>query len=81
MTKHVYLPPTLISDKGTAFMSNVNKELAFVLGITLKHTNTKHAQTIGLLERSDASIKQAMKIETGERRSLWNIRQYCGPQL
>ena len=71
MTKHAYLPMTLISDKGTAFMSHVNKEVAGVLGVTLKHATTKHAQTIGLLERSHASIKQALKIETGERRSLW----------
>ena len=68
MTKHAYLPTTLISDKGTAFMSHVIKEVAGVLGITLKHATTKHAQTIGLLERSHASIKQALKIETGERR-------------
>ena len=72
MTKHAYLPTTLISDKGTAFMSHVIKEVADVLGITLKHATTKHAQTIGLLERSHASIKQASKIETGERRSLWH---------
>ena len=72
MTKHAYLPTTLISDKGTAFMSHVIKEVARVLGITLKHATTKHAQTIGLLERSHALIKQALKIETGERRSLWH---------
>ena len=72
MTKHAYLPTTLISDKGTAFMSHVIKEVAGVLGITLKHATTKHAQTIGLLERSHAWIKQALKIETGERRSLWH---------
>ena len=72
MTKHAYLPTTLISDKGTAFTSHVIKEVAGVLGITLKHATTKHAQTIGLLERSHASIKQALKIETDERRSLWH---------
>ena len=72
MTKHAYLPTTLISDKGTAFTSHVIKEVAGVLGITLKHATTKHAQTIGLLERSHASIKQLLKIETGERRSLWH---------
>ena len=71
MTKHAYLPTTLISDKGTAFTSHVNKEVAGALGITLKHATTKHAQTIRLLERSHASIKQSLKIETGERRSLW----------
>ena len=72
MTKHAYLPTTLISDKGTASMSLVIREVAGVLGITLKHATTKHAQTIGILERSHASIKQALKIETGEWRSLWH---------
>ena len=72
MTKHAYLPTTLISDKGTAFMSHVIKKVAGVLGITLKHATTKHAQTIGLLERSHASIKQALKNERGERRFLWH---------
>ena len=71
MTKHAYLPTTLISDKGTAFTSHVTKEVAGVLGITLKHAATKHVQTIGLLERSHASIKHSLKIETSERRSLW----------
>ena len=72
MTKHAYLLTTLISNKGTAFMSHVIREVAGVLGITLKHATTKHAQAIGLLERSLASIKQALKIETSEPRSLWH---------
>ena len=72
MAKHVYSPTTLISNKGKAFMSHVIKEVAGVLGITLKHATTKHAQTIGLLEWSHASTKQALKIETGEWRSLWH---------
>ena len=72
MTKHAYLPTTLISDKGTAFTSTVIKEGAGVLGITLKHATTKDAQAIGLLECSHVSIKRALKIETGERRSLWH---------
>ena len=53
MTKHAYLPTTLISDKGTAFMSHVIKEVAGVLGITLKHATTKHAQTIDLTCQSN----------------------------
>ena len=73
MTKHAYLPTTLSSDKCTALMSHVIKEMAGVLGLTLKHATAKHAQTIWLLERSNASIKQKLKIETGERRSLWHI--------
>ena len=72
MTKQAYLPTTLISDKGTAFTSHVIKEVAGVLGVTSKHVTTKHAQTIGLLEQSHASIKKALKIETSEPRSLWH---------
>ena len=72
MTKHAYLPTTLISDKGKAFTSIVTKEVAGVRGITLKHATTEHAQTISLVERSHASIKQTLKIERGERRSLWH---------
>ena len=70
MTKHAYLPSTLISDRRTAFMSHVIKQVAGVLGIFLKHATTKHAQTIGLLERFHASIKQALKSETGDWISL-----------
>ena len=67
MTKRAYLPTTLFSDKRTAFTSHVIKEEAGVLGTTLKHATTKHAQTIALLERSHASLKQSLKIETGEK--------------
>ena len=42
--KHAYLPTTLISDKGSAFMSHVIKEVAGVLGITLKHATTEEAK-------------------------------------
>ena len=71
MTKHAYLLSTPISDIGSAFVSHVIKEVPVVLGVTLKHAPTKPAQTIGMLERPHASIKQALKVETGVRRSLW----------
>ena len=61
MTKHAYLPTTLISDKGSAFVFHVIEEVAGDLAIILEHATTKHAQTIGLLEGSHASIKQALK--------------------
>ena len=53
-------------------MSQVIKEVAEVLGITLQHATTKHAKTIGMLERTHASLKKTLKIETGERRSMWH---------
>ena len=70
MTKHAYLPTTIISDKGSVFMSQVIKEVAEFLGITLQHATTKHAQTFGMLGRTHASLKKILKIETGERRSM-----------
>ena len=72
MTEHTYLPMTLISDGGSDFVSHVIKEMAGVLGITLRHATTKHAQTFGLLEESQESIEQALKIEAGEQRSSWH---------
>ena len=72
MTKHAYLSTTLISDKDTAFMSHILKEVAGVLGITVKHGTTKHSQIKGLLEQPHASIKKVLKIEAGERGSLWH---------
>ena len=73
MAKHAYLPTTLISDEGSVFMSQVIKEVAEVLGVTLQHATTKHAQTIGMLERTQASLKNTSKIETCERRSMWHM--------
>ena len=72
MTKHAYFPTTIISDKGSLFMSQVIKEVAEVLGITIQHATTKHSQTIGMLERTHASLKKTRKIEAGERRSMWH---------
>ena len=67
MTKLAYLPTALISDKGSAFMSHIIKEVAGILGNILKHATTKHVETIGTLEHSHGSIKQTLKIETMER--------------
>ena len=36
ITKHTYLPTTLITDKGTAFTSNLVAEKAQILGIQMK---------------------------------------------
>ena len=49
-----------------------SKRLQMHLGITLKHATTKHAQTIGMLERTHDALKRTLKIETGERRSMWH---------
>ena len=44
MTRHAYLPTTVITDKGTQFMSEAMAVATRILGIQLKHATTKHAQ-------------------------------------
>ena len=72
MTRHAYLPTLILSDKGSQFRSEVVAEITQILEIQISHASTKHAQTIGILERTHASIKTALKISTGERRSVWH---------
>ena len=66
MTKHSYLPKTLINDKGSAFTSILVAEITRILGITIKCATTKHQQTIGKLERMHASLKTNLKMASGE---------------
>ena len=72
MTKHSYLPTTLITDKGSAFTSNILEEITEILGITLKCATTKHPQIIGKLERTHASLKTNLKMASGEYRRQWH---------
>ena len=71
MTKHSYLPTTLITDKGSAFTSTIIAEITQILGITLKSATTKHPQTIGKLERTHVSLKTNLKMASGEYPRQW----------
>ena len=72
LCKHTYLPTTIITDLGTQFNAQVTHEVDAVLGIELKHATMKHAQTIGILERTHASVKTHLKAATGEFRNNWH---------
>ena len=72
MTRHCYLPTVILTDKGSQFRSDVVKQIAWTLDIRISHASTKHGQTIGILERTHASIKTSLKISMGERRSRWH---------
>ena len=72
MTRHAYLPTLIITDKGSVFVSQVIHEVAEILGINLKHSTTKHAQTIGVLEGAHATIKTSFKMASGEYRKQWH---------
>ena len=72
MTKHTYLPTTIITDKGTAFTSKIIAEITEILGITLRCATTKHPQTIGKLERTHASLKTNLKMASWEYSRQWH---------
>ena len=72
MTKHTYLPTTLITDKGSAFTSTLVAEIAQILGIQIRCATTKHPQTKGKLERTHASLKMNLKMASGEYRRQWH---------
>ena len=70
MTRHGSLPTLILSDEGSQFRSEVVAEITQILDTQISHASTKHAQTIGILERTLASIETALKTSTGERRSM-----------
>ena len=72
MTRHAYLPTLIITDKGSVFVSQVIHEVAEILGINLKHATTKHAQTLGVLERAHATINTSLKMASDEYRKQWH---------
>ena len=61
-TRHTYIPKNIISDKGSVFTSNIMTELMSAAGIHIEHATVKHAQTIGMVERSHQRLKQILKI-------------------
>ena len=72
LCKHNYLPTTIITYLGTQFNAEVAHGVTAVLGVELKHATMKHAQTIGLLERTHTSVKTQLKAATGEFRHNWH---------
>ena len=72
MTRHAYLSTLIIRDKGRVFVCQVIHQIAKTLCIKLKHATTKHAQTIGVLERAHATIKTYLKMASGKQRKQWH---------
>ena len=72
MTKHTDLPTTLITDKGSAFTSMLDAEMAQILEVQIRCATTKHSQTIRKLERTHASLKTNLKMASGDYRRHWH---------
>ena len=70
--KHTYIPKVILTDKGSQFTSKLMKDTTDLLDIELKHATVKHPQTIGLLERSHAGIKKALRIYENSEHTDWH---------
>ena len=82
--KHAYLPNSSNSDKGSVFVSQVPKQAEQTTDaqkIILEKATTKHAETIGMVERTIASLKKALKFETGERNQFGLSMTTLPPQI
>ena len=72
LTRHAFSHKLFITDNGSVFISQVIHEVAEILGIKLEHATTKHAQTIGVLERAHATIKTSLKLASSAYRKQWH---------
>ena len=69
---HSYIPKKILCDLGTASTSELFAELAKLLEVQLQHASPKHAQTIGVVERSHSCLKRILKLNTTEQWSNWH---------
>ena len=72
ITRHAYVPKTIITDKGTAFTSSIITELMKTAGFQIEHATVKHAETIGMVERSHQKLKQILKINVAADSPQWD---------
>ena len=69
---HSYLPKTIVSDLGSSLVSELMHELTSLLEVELKHASLKHAQSVGVVERSHGALKRILKLNTNEQWSNWH---------
>ena len=69
LTRRAYLPTVMITNKSSVFVPNVKHAIADVLGITLRHATMKLAKTIGVLQRTHATVKTSLKMFPEEFRN------------
>ena len=71
MSRHGYSPTLIITDNGSVFVSRVLHEVAEIFAMSLKHATTNHAQTIGVLDLANATIRISLKMASGEYGKQW----------
>ena len=65
-------PKHILTDKGTAFTAELLSEIAKAADIHISHATIKHAQTIGMVERTHAKLKKILKISVNADRPQWD---------
>jgi hypothetical protein len=70
--RHSYIPTVIVTDLGSVFTSNLLTELTYMLEIRLRHATLKHAQTIGLLEKSHEAFKRVLKLYENPTHKTWH---------
>ena len=69
--QHSYVPTKILYDLGTSFVAESIHELSTLLEIQLEHASLKHSQTIGVVEKSHATLKRNLKLNTDEKWTTW----------
>ena len=69
--QHSYMPSKILSDLGTAFVSELMHERTIMLEIRHEHASLKHPQTVGVVERSHSTLKRILKFNTNEQWNDW----------
>ena len=70
--RHCYIPLLITTDQGSQFTSQMLHELADLLEIKLEHATLKHAQTIGVVERSHGPLKRYLHIYENQLQHDWH---------
>src|SRR6266481_3744745 len=68
---HHRLPEEVISDHGSAFVSNFSHELAVLLGVKLTPSTSYHLQTNGQTERVNQEIEAYLRVFMSHRQDDW----------
>ena len=48
-------------------------ELSKLLEVKIRHATLKHAQSVGVVERSHGALKRILKLNTNEQWSNWQL--------
>jgi hypothetical protein len=71
-------PCQLLSDRGTAFLSNVVQEICDILGTKKVNTTAYHPQTDGLVERFNRTLIDMLAKVTNDNQLDWDVHiPYC----